>query len=272
MKKIILLLLLLLFSSSIVYSYPFCFKNSICIKEYKKGLYIIKVNTKKHKISTFIINNGFDTTENVYKNNDFLGVLNGGFFDFKSKKTVSFVTKNKEIVLDPLENENLTKSLYFKNHLDLIINRSEFRKLLCEGEIKYDITYHYDTVPKGCFITDALQAGPMLYPEDQSEKEFFTKKDNNGKLIRNAIQVDAKRPRTAIALKNNNIYFIIATKNYPLKLDEIIELSKKKKFEKVLNLDGGGSTSFTNDKINVKCDKNNTQRKVKSFLIIEKKI
>ena len=52
-------------------------------------------------------------------------------------------------------------------------------------------------------------------------------------------------------------------------LDEIKDFSKKEGFEKTLNLDGGGSTSFTNEQYNIKSEADGTQRKVKSFLVVE---
>lgn len=268
MKKILILFLIFIISNT-VFAAPFCIKEPICVKEPEKGLYVVKINTKQYNVRPYIIEEGFETSENVYKNNKFYAVLNGGYFDFKNKKTVSFVLKDEQVVLDPLQNEHLSDNPGISDYLDLIINRSEIRRMDCNGEIKYDILKHYDVAPKGCKIIDSLQAGPMLYPENKSDEEFFTKKDAEGNLVRNAIQVNYKKPRTAVAIKNNNVYFIIATREHPMTLDELAEFGKKSHYEKVLNLDGGGSTSFTNAELNIKSDGQDRQRRVKSFLVVE---
>ena len=268
MKKLIVLLMFLSITNT-VFATTFCIKEPICVKEPEKGLYVVKINTKQYNVRPYIIEEGFATSESVYKNNSFQAVLNGGYFDFKNKKTVSYVLKDEQIVLDPMQNEHLSDNLGIRDYLDLIVNRSEIRRMDCGGEIKYDILKHYDVVPKGCKIVDSLQAGPMVYPQNKSDEEFFTKKDADGKLVRNAIQVNYKKPRTAVAIKNNNVYFIIASREHPMTLDDLAEFGAKQHYEKVLNLDGGGSTSFTNADINIKSDGNDTQRKVKSFLIVE---
>ena len=269
MKKTLILLLSIFLFSNIVMAGPFCIKEPVCIREPEKGLYIIKINTKQYSVKPYIIEEGFETSENVFNNNKFELVVNGGYFDFKNKKTVSFVMKDGKVILDPQQNEHLSDNPSIKDYVDLIYNRGELRRLDCNGEIKYDILKHYDVVKEGCKITDSLQAGPILYPENKSDEEFFTKKDENGNLTRNAIQGNYKKPRTAVAIKNNNIYFIIATREYPMTLDEIAQLGKKHNFDKILNLDGGGSTSFTNKEYNIKSEANGTQRRVKSFLVVE---
>ena len=269
MKKTIILLLTIFIFTNIALAGPFCIKEPVCIREPEKGLYLIKINTKQYSVRPFVIQEGFDTSENVYNNNKFELVVNGGYFDFKNKKTVSFVVKDGEIVLDPMKNEHLSDNSGIKDFVDLIYNRGEIRRLDCNGNIVYDISKHYDIVKNGCRLVDSLQAGPILYPENKSDEEFFTKRDENGNLTRNAIQGNYKKPRTAVAIKNNDIYFIIATREYPMTLDEIAEFGKKHHFEKILNLDGGGSTSFTNAEYNIKSEANGNQRRVKSFLVVE---
>ena len=268
MKKIIALALIFM-STNIAFAGPFCIKEPVCIREPEEGLYVIKINTKQYNVRPYIIEEGFDTSENVFNKNKFQAVINGGYFDFKNKKTVSYVLKDEQIVLDPMKNEHLSDNPGISDYLDLIVNRSELRRMDCDGEIRYDIKKHYDIVPYGCKLIDSLQAGPMLYPQNKSDEEFFTKKDAEGKLVRNAIQVNYKKPRTAVAIKNNNVYFIIASRQHPMTLDELSAFAQKEHYEKMLNLDGGGSTSFTNAEINIKSDGNDTQRKVKSFLVVE---
>jgi len=267
MKKIIATLSILFYVST-GFASALCIKEPFCVKEPEPGLYIIKVNTKDYNIRTFAVD-GLMKSEDVYNNNNFKAVLNGGYFDFGNKKTVSFVLKDEKILLDPMENEHLSQNMALMPNIDLILNRGEFRILNCDGKKKYDILKHYDVVKDGCKIVDSLQAGPIIYPENKSEEEYFTKKDVNGKYVRNAIQVNYKKPRTAVGIKNNQVYFIVASKEYPMTLDDLYKYSEKHHFDKVLNLDGGGSTSFTAENINIKSEKNDTQRRVKSFLVIE---
>ena len=269
MKKISILILAFFLLTNIALAGPFCIREPVCVREPEKGLYLIKINTKQYSVRPYVIEQGFDTSENVFKNNKFQLVVNGGYFDFKNKKTVSFVLKDGKVVLDPLQNEHLSDNPSIRDFVDLIYNRGEIRRMDCNGEIKYDILKHYDVVKEGCKLIDSLQAGPILYPENKSEEEFFIKKDADGNITRNAIQGNYKKPRTAVAIKNNNLYFIIATREYPMTLDEMAEFGRKHHFEKVLNLDGGGSTSFTNEEYNIKSEANGTQRKVKSFLVVE---
>ena len=268
MKKLIALFLTLFCVINFAQA-KLCFREPLCVDEPEKGIFVVKINTKQYSVRPYVIENGLDTSENVYKNNNYEAVLNGGYFDFGNKKTVSFVLKDEKIVLDPMQNEHLSNNTALRDNIDLILNRGEFRRLNCEGKIKYEILKHYDIVKPGCKILDSLQAGPIIYPEIKSEEEFFIQKDKTGKLIRNAIQVDMKKPRTAVAIKNNNVYFIVASKQNPMTLDDLYSFSKKHRYEKVLNLDGGGSTSFTNEFINIKSESNGTQRKVKSFLVVE---
>ena len=268
MKKTVALILTIFCLTNFAYS-KICFKEPVCLSEPEKGLFVLKIDTKKYSIRPYVIEEGLDTSENVYKNGNFSVVINGGYFDFLNKKTVSFVVKDGVTVLDPLKNENLMNSQALKPNIDLVLNRGELRRLDCGGEIKYEILKHYDTVKPGCRILDSLQAGPILYPELKIEEEYFVAKDKAGEIIRDAIQTYQKKPRTAVGIKRNNVYFIIATKEHPMSLEDLYKFSKHQRFEKVLNLDGGGSTSLTTEIINIKSDKNDTQRKVKSFLVVE---
>ena len=246
------------------------FDSKTQVNEPEPGLYVLKIDTNKYIVRPFIIENGFDISENVYnKNSNFYAVMNGGYFDFKNRKTVSFVVKDEKTVLDPTKNENLAQNEGLRLNVDLIYNRGELRRMDCSGEVRYEILKHYDTVKNGCKIVDSLQGGPILYPELKVVEEFFIKRNSEGKLTRDAIQVYQKKPRTAVAIKDNNVYFIIASKEHPMSLEALADFIKSQGFEKALNLDGGGSTSLTTETINIKSERNDTQRPVKSFLVIE---
>ena len=77
MKKVVVLFLILLLTNTVMAS-PFCIKEPVCVKEPEKGLYVIKVNTKEYNVRPYIIEEGFATSESVYKNNNFQAVVNGG--------------------------------------------------------------------------------------------------------------------------------------------------------------------------------------------------
>ena len=50
--------------------------------------------------------------------------------------------------------------------------------------------------------------------------------------------------RTAIGIRDNNVYLFIITKDSPMTLEEVAALTRKWSMEKAMAFDGGGSTSF----------------------------
>ena len=208
MKKFFIILFLFCFTGT-VFANPFCIKEPLCVKEVEKGVYLVKINPKVYSVHTYGVKR-LTTTEEVYKNNDFVAVLNGGYFDFTNTKTMSFVLKNEEIILDPLKNEHLSENEVLKQNIDLILNRGEFRIMDCNGETKYEILKHYDTVKDGCKIVDSLQAGPIIYPENKSNEEFFTKRNAEGKLVRDSIEVlKANKEDKEESTTNSSIHMVL---------------------------------------------------------------
>ena len=53
-------------------------------------------------------------------------------------------------------------------------------------------------------------------------------------------------------------------------LKELAEYMKSKEIISALNLDGGGSVSLNYKNIDIFSDKENTRRKLKSFLVVKK--
>ena len=253
----------------------FKFNPSITIKE-DDGLYIIKVAQNENlKIYPYVSENLKYNSE-IFEQTKAELVINAGYFDTKNQKTTSFVVIDKKTVLNPKENENLLNNEILKPHLDKIFNRSEFRVLNCNGKTVYDITPHYEKVSQNCEIVHSIQAGPMLYPKLTLEEEFFITKENS-KVIRDSITAYKKRPRTAVGIKNNYVYIIIATKQKPLTLFEMHDLCRDLKLDKAINFDGGGSTSLnykgTNNpkykNLQIVSENDNSARKVKSFLVVD---
>ena len=65
------------------------------------------------------------------------------------------------------------------------------------------------------------------------------------------------------------VYLFIATKDAPMTLEELADLTRKWGMEKAMAFDGGGSTSFDAQELHIISDKDDTARKVKSFLILK---
>ena len=146
----------------------------------------------------------------------------------------------------------------------------------CKGKTKYDIAAHNARVPFKCELVHSIQAGPLLYPDLRLEQEYFVSTEGT-KITRNSISAFEKCARTAIGLKDNDIYIIIATNKHPLTLPELSDVCKDLCLDKAMNFDGGGSTSvdfkgtqnpeFKN--LHIVSDRDKNARKLKSFLIIK---
>lgn len=268
-NKFFILFISLIFSLFIpLYSYAKC---PYEIVQDPKGVYIVEVDTsiENVKLQPYVVK-GLKTNESVYKSLDPRFVVNAGFFDPKNKKTVSFVTVNGQVVLNPENNENLMDNLALKPFMDKILNRSEFRILENEnGEIIYDITPHNADLTEGYSIKHSIQAGPMLVPDLRLEEEFFVIKDKNGNVVSESASALHKYPRTAIGIRDNKVYLFIVTLEKPMSLIELSSLVKEWGMEKAMAFDGGGSTSFDSQELHIVSDKDKTGRKLKSFLILK---
>ena len=175
--------------------------------------------------------------------------INGGFFDPQNGKTTSHLIVSGEVVGNPAENERLIGNPDLQQYLPQILNRSEFRAYRCgEGTVpSYDITFHDAAVPVGCEIESAIGAGPQLLPEDTSEIEAFTDYEN-GEPIRDAIGSVSSNARSAVGIDAEGaVYFIMVEKNAALPgftLAEVAEFAAPLGIVKLLNLDGGSSSSL----------------------------
>ncbi len=234
------------------------------------GVYIVEIDTSKSKskLKPYYVNE-LETNKYVYEKTNARLVVNAGFFDFKNQKTVSYVTINGAVVLNPENNENLMENEVLKPFMDKILNRSEFRILEDEaGNIVYDIAPHNEAIKEGYALKHAIQAGPMLFPDLRLEEEFFVLK-NEGRIISESASCLHKYPRTAIGIKENKVYLFLITKEAPMSLEEVAELTRKWEMEKAMAFDGGGSTSFDAQELHIISDKDDTARKLKSFLILK---
>lgn len=184
---------------------------------------------------------------------DTYSAINGGFFDPQNGKTTSHLIVNGEVVGDPADNERLVGNPNLQQYLPQILNRSEFRAYRCDENVtarealSYDITFHNAAVPEGCEIESAVGAGPQLLPEDTSEREAFTDYEN-GELIRDAIGSASPNARSAVGIDSEGaVYFIMVEKNAQqlgFTLSEVSEFAASLGIVKLLNLDGGSSSSL----------------------------
>ena len=235
-----------------------------------KGVYIVEVNTIKAKGKLVpVVVEELVTNKNVFDRLSPRFVINAGFFDPKNQKTVSYVTIDGQEVLNPNANESLMNNEALKPYLDKILNRSEFRVLQDEkGKYIYDIAPHNELIKKGLTLKHSIQAGPMLFPELRLEEEFFILV-RDGKIVSESASSLHKYPRTAIGIRENKVYLFIITKENPMTLEEVADLTRKWGMEKSMGFDGGGSTSFDSQDLHIFSEKDNTARKLKSFLILK---
>lgn len=219
-------------------------------------------------IVVFFVDNLLETNLDVFNKTKARFVVNAGFFDPKNKKTVSYLISDSNIVLDPTKNENLTENVALKPYLDKIFNRSEFRILQdSKGKFLYDIACHNDKIPDGYTLKHSIQAGPQLLPELRLEEEFFVLV-KDGKIISESASALQKYARTAIGIRDNNVYLFIVTNDAPMTLEELADLTRKWGMQKAMAFDGGGSTSFDSKELHIISEKDNQARKLKSFLIL----
>ena len=124
-NKFLLVLLSLLLSFSPIFA-----KEKIEVIQNDAGIYVFKIDTKKYgsKIKPYMANK-LTTPKKLYEDECFDLVVNGGFFDVKTGKSVSYVTIDNEMVADVEDNIKLMNSLDKEGRLDKVLSRSEFRIL-----------------------------------------------------------------------------------------------------------------------------------------------
>lgn len=239
------------------------------------GIYhvILEQNKKTAKRLKCVIADDLMTNREIHKKADAVLTVNGGFFDPKNKKTVSYVTSDGQMVADPIFNENLFTDPLLKRNLDKILNRSEFRVLECFTGYKFEIAQHKSPIDFECQLMNAIQAGPLVHPQLQLEEEFFIVKDEEGNIIRESASVLHKVPRTILGLKDNDIHILIFTDEHPATLEEVAQYCAELNLDRAMAMDGGGSTSlnYLNKLEIVSKPENGQGRMLKSFIILKKK-
>lgn len=270
MKKL-LTLFIAVFTLTIFVPTAFAAKSDIQLDHSEQGIYAIKVNTKKAglKIKPYVADKLITSSEVFQNNKNYALVTNGGFFDILTGAAVSYVVIDGKTVETPFSNMGLIQNAAKCNRLEGILNRAEFRILENgRGALTFDIDYHFAPVEEGKTIKHSLQGGPMLIPYMNLEKESFVIKDGN-KVKFQAADVLKRRERTVLALKGDTLYIIIFTSQNKVTIEEARDYCKKLGADKAMALDGGASTSLNYKDIEI-FSSFTSQRRVKSFLVIER--
>ena len=264
--KILTLFLALIFS--------FCSaeaKDKVKVINEDLGVYVFKINTKKYgkKIKPFVTTR-LTTPKKVYEDNCFDLVVNGGFFDVHNGKSVSYVTIDNKLAEDVEEHTQLVNSLKREERLDKVLSRAELRILENKRhKLKFDIAYHNDPIKKGYAIKHALQAGPMMKPTLDLVKEGFVVYEDD--MVKSqSVDILKRRERNALGLKGKYLYIVLFTKDHKVDVHEMLKyMDKELKLKKIMALDGGLSTAINYKNISIG-SLGKYQRKVKSFLVIER--
>ncbi|MCD7878970.1 MAG: phosphodiester glycosidase family protein [Candidatus Gastranaerophilales bacterium] len=235
-----------------------------------KGVYVIEINTSKIKNGLVpYCSHSLETNKEIFDKTGAKFSVNAGFFDPKNQKTVSYVIVDGYVVLNPKNNENLMNNKVLEPYMDKILNRSEFRIMSdSKGHYVYDIAPHFDKIPDGLTLKHSIQAGPLLFPELNLENEFFVLV-KDGKIISESASALQKYARTAIGIRDNNVYIFVVTNQTPMTLEELADFTRKWGMQKSMAFDGGGSTSFDSKDFHIISEKDNQARKLKSFLILK---
>jgi len=263
--------ILALFLALIFGFFPAEAKDKVKVINEDLGIFVFKINTKKYgkKIKPFVTTK-LTTPKKVYEDNCFDLVVNGGFFDVHNGKSVSYVTINNELVEDVENHTQLAKSLKKENRLDNVLSRAELRILENKRhKLKFDIAYHNDPIKKGYKVKHALQAGPMMKPTLDLVKEGFVVYEDD--MVKSqSVDILKRRERTALGLKGKYLYIVLFTKDHKVDVHEMLNyMDKELKLKKIMALDGGLSTAINYKNISIG-SLGKYQRRVKSFLIIER--
>lgn len=273
MKKIFLSLVLIIAATSIVYA---C---SGINMEYNDGIYHFTLSGEKIKKQIkFVSSPSLITNLEAHNSGKSVFTINTGFFDPNNQKTISYIVNESQTVEDPIFNENMMTNPVLRKNMTKILNRTEFRILECDKNLKYEIAQHNSKTDFMCSILTSAQAGPLLLPKLRLEEEFFIVKDEEGKIIRESASVLHKTPRTLIGIKNlpngkQEAHVFIVTNKHPMDIYEAQQLCKSYNLDSAMAFDGGSSTSLDYKNIHVTStqDSGDTGRALKSFMIIQNK-
>jgi hypothetical protein len=131
---------------------------------------------------TGAISPNVSTVEEFAQQRKAIAILNAGFFDPANQKSTSYVVINGQLVADPQDNERLVNNPKLKSYLNLIFNRTEFRRYLCGQITRYAIALHNQSPPAACRLVDSSSS---LYFQG---KTFHGKVDLQGNPIKQPVK------------------------------------------------------------------------------------
>jgi hypothetical protein len=227
-------------------------------------------------VVTGAISQKVNTVEEFAQKRQAIAILNAGFFDPANQKSTSYVVINGQLVADPQDNERLVNNPKLKPYLNLIFNRTEFRRYVCGETTRYAIALHNQSPPANCRLVDAIGAGPRLLPQLTSVQEGFVDPAKE----RDALGSQQPNARTAVGItRDGNIILVMVAqksskpKNSGISLPQLADLMKTLGAEAAMNLDGGSSSSlyFQGKTFYGKVDLqgNLIKRPVKSVLLVQ---
>ncbi|WP_310833501.1 phosphodiester glycosidase family protein [Aetokthonos hydrillicola] len=238
--------------------------------------HILLVPANSQFLVTPALSTKVNTVEKFANQHRAIAVFNAGFFDPVNEKSTSYIVVGGQLVADPKNNERLVNNPKLKPYLNLIFNRSEFRRYLCGQITRYSITLHNESPPADCRLIDAIGAGPRLLPKVTSIQEGFVDKA----LRRDTLGSKQPNARTAIGMTRDGSIILVMVGQKPsqpntsgISLPQLADLMKSLGVEEAMNLDGGSSSSlyFQGKTFYGKVDQqgNPIKRPVKSVLLVQ---
>lgn len=238
--------------------------------------HILLVPATNKFVVTPVLSQKVATVEEFAQKRKAIAILNAGFFDPANQKSTSYVVVAGQVVADPQDNERLVNNPKLKPYLNLILNRTEFRRYLCGQNTRYAIALHKELPPADCRLIDAIGAGPQLLPQLTSVQEGFV---DNAKG-RDALGSKQLNARTAVGITRDGSIILVMVAQKPsqpnnsgISLPQLADLMKSLGASEAMNLDGGSSSSlyFQGKTFYGKVDLqgNPIKRPVKSVLLVQ---
>jgi exopolysaccharide biosynthesis protein len=233
--------------------------------------HILLVPANNQFLVTPALSSTMNTVEEFAEKYQAVAILNAGFFDPVNQKSTSYVVVNRQLIADPKDNERLMNNAKLKPYMNLILNRSEFRRYLCGQTTRYSIALHNQSPPADCRLVDVIGAGPRLLPLVTSKQEGF---------VNNALESKQLNARTAFGITDDGSIILVMVAQKPsqpnnsgMSLPQLADLMKSLGAKEAMNFDGGSSSSlyFQGKTFYGKVDKqgNLIKRPVKSVLMVQ---
>ncbi|HEY1023755.1 MAG TPA: phosphodiester glycosidase family protein [Sphingobacteriaceae bacterium] len=218
---------------------------------------------KKHPIGLGFSPKELIRTSDFGKREDALAAINGTFFDVRNGGSVDFLRANGEIINRNRLNKNGSRAIHQKAAIVITDGRLDIKE--------WDGSENWEENLAG---TDVMLSGPLMIT------------DGKENTLDSTAFVKLRHPRSAVAVKNNKVYFITVDgrneKAAGMSLTELRSVMKWLKMDEALNLDGGGSTAMwisgqpDNGVINFPSDNKKWdhagERKVANVVLVKKRL